>query len=38
MLLKNFFGFGDQNEAALGLKIAGFIISAVGGIIIYFNL
>ena len=35
---KKLFGFGDQNEAALGLKIAGFIISAIGAIIIYFNL
>ena len=34
---KKLFGFGDQNEAALGLKIAGFIISAIGAIIIYFN-
>lgn len=34
---KNLFGFGDQNEAALGLKIAGFIISAIGAIIIFFN-
>ena len=33
---KRLFGFGDQNEAALGLKIAGFIISAIGAIIIYF--
>jgi len=35
---KKLFGFGDQNEAALGLKIAGFIISAIGAIIIYFNI
>ena len=35
---KKLFGFGDQNEAALGLKIAGFIISTIGAIIIYFNL
>ena len=34
---KKLFGFGDQNEAALGLKIAGFIVSAIGAIIIYFN-
>jgi len=25
---KKLFGFGDQNEAALGLKIAGFLVSA----------
>ena len=35
---KKLFGFGDQNEAALGLKLAGFLISAIGAIIIYFNL
>lgn len=34
---KKLFGFGDQNEAALGLKLAGFLISAIGAIIIYFN-
>jgi len=34
---KKLFGFGDQNEAALGLKIAGFLVSAIGAIIIYFN-
>lgn len=36
ILTKNFFGFGDQNEASSGLKILGFIISILGAIIIYF--
>lgn len=36
-LSKKFFGFGDQNEASNGLKILGFIITIVGGLIIYFN-
>lgn len=36
-LTKKLFGFGDQNEAALGLKIAGFLVSAIGAVIIYFN-
>jgi hypothetical protein len=36
-LTKKFFGFGDQNEGTTGLKILGFIISIVGGLIIYFN-
>lgn len=36
-LTKKLFGFGDQNEAALGLKIAGFLVSLIGTIIIYFN-
>lgn len=37
-LTKRFFGFGDQNEATLGFKIIGFIISIIGGLIIYFNI
>lgn len=37
ILSKRFFGFGDQNEASNGLKILGFVITIVGGLIIYFN-
>ena len=36
ILTKKFFGFGDQNEASTGLKILGFIICTVGGLIVYF--
>ena len=36
ILTKKFFGFGDQNEASSGLKILGFIIAIVGGLIIFF--
>lgn len=36
-LTKKLFGFGDQNEATLGLKILGFILAIVGGLIIYLN-
>lgn len=36
ILTKKFFGFGDQNDASSGLKILGFIIVIVGGLIIYF--
>ena len=36
ILTKKFFGFGDQNEATSGLKILGFIVGIVGGLIIYF--
>ena len=32
------FGFGDQNEASMGLKIVGFIISLIGSILIYCNI
>ncbi len=35
IITKRFFGFGDQNEATAGLKIVGFFISILGGIIIY---
>ena len=34
-ITKKMFSFGDQNEATLGLKIVGFIISFVGCIIVY---
>ena len=37
-ITKKMFSFGDQNEATLGLKIVGFIISFVGSIIIYCNM
>ena len=36
ILTIKFFGFGDQNEASNGLKILGFIIAIVGGLILYF--
>lgn len=36
ILTKKFFSFGDQNEGSLGLKIWGFILTIVGGVIIYF--
>lgn len=38
ILTKKFFGFGDQNEGTMGLKLFGFIAVIVGGLIIYFNL
>lgn len=37
VISKKFFGFGDQNDASSGLKIMGFIIAIIGGLIIYFN-
>lgn len=36
ILTKKFFSFGDQNEGASGLKILGFILSIIGGIVMYF--
>lgn len=38
IITKRFFGFGDQNEASNGLKILGFVIAIMGGLILYFNL
>ncbi len=37
ILTKKLFGFGDQNEASMGLKILGFILAIVGGLVIYLN-
>ena len=37
-LTKKLFSFGDQNEASLGMKILGFIIAIIGGLIIFFNI
>ena len=38
LITKKYFGFGDQNEATLGIKIFGFIFIIIGGLIIYFNM
>lgn len=38
ILTKKFFGFGDQNEGSSGLKIIGFLMSIIGGLIFYFTL
>ena len=36
-IVKKYFGFGDKNEAALGLKLFGFLLMILGGILLYFN-
>lgn len=36
-ITKKYFGFGDQNEGADGLKVWGYIIAVIGGLILYFN-
>lgn len=38
IITKKFFGFGDQNEGSSGLKIIGFIIAILGGIIIFITM
>lgn len=37
-ITKKMFSFGDQNEAALGLKLTGFLFSIIGMILIYCNI
>ena len=36
IITKKFFGFGDQNEGASGLKILGFLVLIIGGLILSF--
>lgn len=38
LLTKKLFGFGDQNEASMGLKILGFIVTIIGGLVVYLNM
>ena len=33
-IVKKYFSFGDKNEAALGLKILGFLLMIIGSVII----
>lgn len=37
LIVKKYFTMGDLNDATLGLKIIGFILIILGGLIIYFN-
>lgn len=36
-IVKKYFSFGDKNEAVLGLKIFGFLLMMLGGVLVYFN-
>ncbi len=36
LIVKKYFTMGDLNEATLGLKIFGFILVILGGLIFYF--
>ncbi len=36
IITKRFFSFGDQNEGSTGLKILGFILAIIGGIVLLF--
>ena len=35
-ITKKVFSFGDQNDGVKGLKIVGFILSAIGGLLMLF--
>ena len=37
IITKKVFGFGDQNEAASGLKILGWFIAIIGILIMFFS-
>ena len=36
-ITKKMFGFGDQNDATLGLKLFGYLIAIIGMVLIFFN-
>ena len=36
-IVKKYFSFGDKNEATLGLKMIGFALVIIGGLLLYFN-
>jgi len=38
IITEKFFSFGDLNEASLGLKMLGFLIAIIGGLLCYFNI
>ncbi len=38
VITKKVFGFGDQNEGTMGLKIFGFLFAIAGAFVIFFNM
>ncbi|MFR8103631.1 MAG: hypothetical protein ACLU8F_00860 [Clostridia bacterium] len=36
ILTKKLFGFGDQNDASLGLKLFGFVLTMIGAGLLFF--
>ena len=38
IVTRKFLSFGDQNEAAIGLKMFGFIFAVIGGLLVFFYL
>ena len=37
-IVKKYFSMGDKNEGVLAVKLFGFLLLAVGGLLVYFNL
>ncbi len=35
-IVKKYSSLGDKNEATLGLKILGFLLTIIGGVLVYF--
>ncbi len=35
-IVKKYFGFGDKNEATLGLKMLGFLLTIIGSSLIMY--
>ena len=36
-IVKKYFSFEDKNDAVLGLKLFGFLLMILGGILLYFT-
>ncbi len=36
-IVKEYFSFGSENEAVLGMKILGFLLTILGAVLLYFN-
>ncbi len=36
-IVKDFFSYGDKNDATLGLKLLGFLLIILGGFLLYYN-
>lgn len=37
-IVKKYFSMGDKNEGVLAVKIFGFLLLVIGGLLVYFNL
>lgn len=37
-IVKKYFSIGDKNEGVLALKLFGFLLLIVGGLLVYYNI